>query len=76
MIALRLKRWRTLGAAAVIGLAACGQPAATGEDDDNTNATISDDSGEGGEGGESGESGGEGGESGGEGGESGNSGPG
>lgn len=71
MISWKLNKWRSLGAAAVLTLAACGQPVATNGDDDES--TVSGERGEGGD-----DSGGEGGESGesGESGEGGNSGPG
>ncbi|HYD89397.1 MAG TPA: hypothetical protein VEA80_18100 [Vitreimonas sp.] len=65
MINWTLRPWRSIGlAAAVAGLAACGQPAGTATDDDRPAQSGED--GERGEGGESGENGesGEGGDSG------------
>jgi hypothetical protein len=78
MISWKLIGWRSVGAAALLTLAACSQPTATNTDRSGT-TTVSDDHGEGGErsddgAGERGE-GGESGESG-ESGEGGNSGPG
>lgn len=72
MISWTLIGWRSVGAAALLTLAACGQPVATPAGEDSS---VSDDSGERGEGGENrSDDGGEGGESGesGESGEGGN----